>query len=140
MSLGVGRPALDTAGQILAARRCAPPRSGVPADLAHAESPIGAAGACVYAWAAQAVGLAPERGTAAPARRFAHRSCREAVQLLYAAAGSAAVYTERTPLDQWLRDLVTAGRHVASLSCPVGVTQPPNIAAPSRPLAWFFAM
>ncbi|MFJ6775690.1 hypothetical protein ACIQOV_32840 [Kitasatospora sp. NPDC091257] len=55
----------------------------------------------------------PERGTAAPARRFAHRACREAVQLLYDAMGSAAIYTERTPLDRCLRDVITAGRHVA---------------------------
>lgn len=117
--LGIGRSALNAARQILSARRSALPWPGVPADLAHAESLIGAADAYVYAtleaaWAAQAAGLPPERGTAALARRFAHRACREAVQLLYDAVGSAAVYTERTPLDRCLRDLITAGRHVAS--------------------------
>ncbi|MDG4863788.1 acyl-CoA dehydrogenase family protein [Streptomyces sp. T-3] len=117
--LGVGRSSLNAAKEILTPRRSALPRPGVPADLAHAESLIGAADAYVYAtlenaWAAQAVGLAPERGTAALARRFAHRACREAVQLLYDAVGSVAVYTERTPLDRCLRDLITAGRHVAS--------------------------
>lgn len=117
--LGIGRSALESAKELLAARRSALPRPGVPADLAHAESLIGAADAYVYAtlenaWAAQVAGLAPERGTAALARRFAHRACREAVQLLYDVVGSAAVYTERTPLDRCLRDLITAGRHVAS--------------------------
>ncbi|MFJ7208430.1 hypothetical protein ACIQWR_33485 [Streptomyces sp. NPDC098789] len=80
---------------------------------------MGAAGAYVYATledarAAQAAGLRAERGTAALARQFAHRACREAVQLLYDAVGSAAVYSERTPLDRCLRDLMTAGQHVAS--------------------------
>ncbi|MFD9098592.1 acyl-CoA dehydrogenase family protein [Streptomyces collinus] len=117
--LGIGRAALKAARDILSARRAALPRPGVPADLAHAESLIGAADAYVYAtlekaWAAQAAGLTPERGTAALARRFAHRACREAVQLLYDAVGTAAVYTEHTPLDRCLRDLITASRHVAS--------------------------
>ncbi|MFF4378626.1 acyl-CoA dehydrogenase family protein [Kitasatospora sp. NPDC001547] len=117
--LGIGRAALDCARELLSARRSALPFAGAPADLAHAESLIGAADAYVYAtleraWAAQAAGLAPERGTAALARRFAHRACREAVQLLYDVVGSAAVYTERTPLDRCLRDVITAGRHVAS--------------------------
>ncbi|MET9735771.1 acyl-CoA dehydrogenase family protein [Streptomyces sp. NPDC006458] len=117
--LGIGRSALKAATEILTARRSALPRTGVPADLAHAESLIGAADAYVYstldkAWAAQAAGRAPERGTAALARQFAHRACREAVQLLYDVVGSAAVYTERTPLDRCLRDVITAGRHVAS--------------------------
>ncbi|MFF2120459.1 acyl-CoA dehydrogenase family protein [Kitasatospora sp. NPDC058184] len=117
--LGIGRAALAGARELLSARRTALPYPGVRADLAHAESLIGAADAYVYrtleqAWAAQAAGLAAERGTAALARRFAHRACREAVQLLYDAVGSAAVYTERTPLDRCLRDVVTAGRHVAS--------------------------
>ncbi|MFI2608632.1 acyl-CoA dehydrogenase family protein [Kitasatospora sp. NPDC018619] len=117
--LGIGRAALACARELLRARRASPPYPGAPADLAHAESLIGAADAYVYttlerAWAAQAAGLAPERGTAALARRYAHRACREAVQLLYDAVGSAAVYTERTPLDRCLRDIVTAGRHVAS--------------------------
>ncbi|MGW3011453.1 acyl-CoA dehydrogenase family protein [Streptomyces sp. NPDC001219] len=117
--LGIGRSALNAAREILTARRTALPRPGTPADLAHAESLIGAADAYVYAtlekaWAAQAAGLAPERGTAALARQFAHRACREAVQLLYDAVGAAAVYTEHTPLDRCLRDLITAGRHVAS--------------------------
>ncbi|AOR36629.1 hypothetical protein BFF78_41210 [Streptomyces fodineus] len=66
------------------------------------------------AWTAQAAGRTPERGTAALARRCAHRACREAVQLRYDAVGSAAVDTERTPLDRCLRDLITASRHVAS--------------------------
>ncbi|MCL3993131.1 acyl-CoA dehydrogenase family protein [Streptomyces lavenduligriseus] len=117
--LGTGRAALKAAREILAARRTALPWPGVPADLAHAESLIGAADAYVYstlekAWAAQAAGLTPERGTAALARRFAHRACREAAQLLYDAVGTAAVYTERTPLDRCLRDLITASRHIAS--------------------------
>ncbi|MGW9045340.1 acyl-CoA dehydrogenase family protein [Streptomyces lydicus] len=117
--LGIGRSALNAAREILAARRGALPRPGAPADLAHAESLIGAADAYVYAtleaaWAAQAAGLAPERGTAALARQFAHRACREAVQLLYDTVGSASVYTERTPLDRCLRDVITASRHVAS--------------------------
>ncbi|ROQ34995.1 alkylation response protein AidB-like acyl-CoA dehydrogenase [Streptomyces sp. PanSC19] len=117
--LGIAGAALDSALELLAARRAAPPWPGAPADLARAESLIGAADAYVYstlekAWAAQTAGVAPERGTAALARRFAHRACREAVQLLYDAVGSAAVYTERTPLDRCLRDLITAGRHVAS--------------------------
>ncbi|MFJ6380661.1 acyl-CoA dehydrogenase family protein [Kitasatospora sp. NPDC092039] len=117
--LGIGRAALDCARELLSARRTALPFPGAPADLAHAESLIGAADAYVYAtleraWAAQAAGLAPERGTAALARRFAHTACREAVQLLYDVVGSAAIYTERTPLDRCLRDVITAGRHVAS--------------------------
>ncbi|MFD0394137.1 hypothetical protein ACFQ3Z_24655 [Streptomyces nogalater] len=117
--LGIGRAALKAARDILTARRTALPWPGVPADLAHAESLIGAADAYVYstlekAWAAQAAGLTPERGTAALARRFAHRACREAAQLLYDAVGTAAVYTERTPLDRCLRDLITASRHIAS--------------------------
>ncbi|CAL9507559.1 acyl-CoA dehydrogenase family protein [Streptomyces sp. enrichment culture] len=117
--LGTGRAALKAAREILAARRTALPWPGVPADLAHAESLIGAADAYVYstlekAWAAQAAGLTPERGTAALARHFAHRACREAAQLLYDAVGTAAVYTERTPLDRCLRDLITASRHIAS--------------------------
>ncbi|MEU3604599.1 acyl-CoA dehydrogenase family protein [Streptomyces sp. NPDC035033] len=117
--LGIGRAALDSARELLAARRPALPRPGVPADLARAESLIGAADAYVYttleeAWEARAAGREPERGTAALARQFAHRACREAAQLLYDAVGAAAVYTERTPLDRCLRDLITAGRHVAS--------------------------
>ncbi|WP_310718760.1 hypothetical protein [Streptomyces lydicus] len=117
--LGIGRSALNAAREILAARRSAPPWPGAPADLAHAESLIGAADAYVYStlenvWAAQAAGRAPERGTAALARQFAHRACREAVQLLYDTVGSVSVYTERTPLDRCLRDLITASRHVAS--------------------------
>ncbi|MFF7702107.1 acyl-CoA dehydrogenase family protein [Streptomyces lydicus] len=117
--LGIGRSALNAAREILAARRSAPPWPGAPADLAHAESLIGAADAYVYStleniWAAQTAGRAPERGTAALARQFAHRACREAVQLLYDTVGSVSVYTERTPLDRCLRDLITASRHVAS--------------------------
>lgn len=117
--LGIGRSALNSAKELLAARRCALPRPGAPAELAHAESLIGASDAYVYAtlenaWAAQAAGLAPERGAAALARQFAHRACREAVQILYDAVGAAAIHTERTPLDRCLRDLITAGRHVAS--------------------------
>ncbi|WP_035845203.1 acyl-CoA dehydrogenase family protein [Kitasatospora azatica] len=117
--LGIGRSALNTAREILTARRSALAWPGVPADLAHAEALIGAADAYVYAtledaWAAQSAGLAPERGTAALARQFAHRACREAVQLLYDAVGLCAVFTDCTPLDRCLRDLITAGRHVAS--------------------------
>jgi len=117
--LGIARTALHATKELLAARRDALPRPGAPADLAHAESLIGAADAYVYstlsaAWTAQAAGLAPERGTAALARQFAHRACREAVQLLYDIAGTASIYTERTPLDRCLRDIITAGRHVAS--------------------------
>ncbi|GHF54410.1 hydroxylase [Streptomyces mashuensis] len=112
--LGIGRSALKAAREILAAKA-----SGRGADFAHAEALIGAADAYVYAtledaWAAQAAGRAPERGTTALARQFAHRACREAVQLLYDAVGSAAVYTEHTPLDRCLRDVITASRHVAS--------------------------
>ncbi|MCT9090717.1 acyl-CoA dehydrogenase family protein [Streptomyces sp. ASQP_92] len=117
--LGIARSALSAAREILAARRPALPRPASPADLARAESLIGAADAYVYntledVWAAQEAGRTPERGTAALARQFAHRACREAVQLLYDAVGSAAVYTERTPLDRCLRDVITASRHVAS--------------------------
>lgn len=117
--LGVGRSALRAAREILTARRPALPRPGAPAALARAESLIGAADAYVYstlqdAWSAQAAGRAPERGTAALARRFAHQACREAVQLLYDTVGSASVYAERTPLDRCLRDLITACRHPAS--------------------------
>ncbi|MFB7514410.1 acyl-CoA dehydrogenase family protein [Streptomyces sp. NPDC056144] len=117
--LGIGTAALESARELLSARRSALPWPGVPADLARAESLIGAAEAYVYAtlakaWEARTAGEEPERGTAALARRFAHRACREAVQLLYDAVGSAAVYSERTPLDRCLRDLITAGRHVAS--------------------------
>ncbi|MGA4850068.1 acyl-CoA dehydrogenase family protein [Streptomyces sp. G5(2025)] len=117
--LGIGRSALNAAREILTDRRTALPRPGAPADLALAESLIGAADAYVYAtlndaWAAQAAGRAPEPGTTALARQFAHRSCREAVQLLYDVVGSAAVYTGRTPLDRCLRDVLTAGHHMAS--------------------------
>ncbi|MFE0461544.1 acyl-CoA dehydrogenase family protein [Kitasatospora sp. NPDC058965] len=117
--LGIGRSALRAAREILTDRRTALPRPAAPADLAHAESLIGAADAYVYAtlesaWAAQAAGLAPERGTAALARWFAHRACREAVQFLYDAVGICAAYTDCTPIDRDLRDLLTASRHVAS--------------------------
>ncbi|MFI9161968.1 acyl-CoA dehydrogenase family protein [Kitasatospora aureofaciens] len=117
--LGIARSALTCARELLTARGPALPRPSAPAELAHAEALIGAADAYVYttldrAWAAQAAGRAPERGTAALARQFAHRACREAVQHLYDLAGSAAVYTERTPLDRCLRDIITAGRHIAS--------------------------
>ncbi len=116
--LGIGRAALNTARRLLTTRP-APPRPAAPADLAHAESLIGAADAYVYTtlnntWTAQTTGRTPERGTAALARHFAHRACREAVQLLYDTVGTTAVYTERTPLDRCLRDLITAGRHIAS--------------------------
>ncbi|MFB7907312.1 acyl-CoA dehydrogenase family protein [Kitasatospora sp. NPDC056076] len=117
--LGIARSALACARELLTARGPALPRPSAPADLAHAEALIGAADAYVYttldrAWAAQAAGRAPERGTAALARQYAHRACREAVQHLYDLVGSSAVYTERTPLDRCLRDVITAGRHVAS--------------------------
>ncbi|MFD8702729.1 acyl-CoA dehydrogenase family protein [Kitasatospora sp. NPDC059648] len=117
--LGIARSALTSARELLTARGTALPRPSAPADLAHAEALIGAADAYVYttldrAWAAQAAGHTPERGTAALARQFAHRACREAVQYLYDLAGSAAVYTDRTPLDRCLRDIITASRHVAS--------------------------
>jgi alkylation response protein AidB-like acyl-CoA dehydrogenase len=123
--LGVGRAALDFATAHLTAKlempagRPAAANPRVQANLARAEALIEASRAYVYrtlddAWDALLAGEQPFGGAAALARQFAFESCREAVQLLYDTVGAASIYTERTPLDRYLRDLVTASQHVTA--------------------------
>jgi alkylation response protein AidB-like acyl-CoA dehydrogenase len=123
--LGVGRAALDFATAHLAAKlempagRPAGANPRVQANLARAEALIEASRAYVYrtlddAWDALLAGEQPRGGAAALARQFAFESCREAVQLLYDTVGAASIYAERTPLDRYLRDLVTASQHVTA--------------------------
>jgi alkylation response protein AidB-like acyl-CoA dehydrogenase len=123
--LGVGRAALDFAtahlsGKVeMPAGRPAGDNARVRANLARAEALVEASRAYVYrtlddTWDALAAGEDPPRGSAALARQFAFESCREAVRLLYDTVGAASIYTERTPLDRHLRDLVTACQHVTA--------------------------
>jgi alkylation response protein AidB-like acyl-CoA dehydrogenase len=123
--LGVGRAALDWTRGFLATKvetptgRPAGANPRVQANLAKAEALVSASRAYVHrtlddVWDALLAGREPERGSAALARQFAFESCRQAVQLLYDTVGAAAIYTERTPLDRHLRDLVTASQHVTA--------------------------
>ncbi|MFG2004507.1 HAD-IA family hydrolase [Spirillospora sp. NPDC048911] len=115
LPLGIGTAALQAAIRILSGkkdmmtRQPAAAHPGVRANVARAESLIEASRAYVH----RSLQPGGRRGDAALARQFAHRSCREAVQLLYDTVGSAAVYSERTPLDRHLRDLTTACQHAA---------------------------
>lgn len=123
--LGIAQAALDFSRSFLREKletpsmRAAATVPRVQGNLAHAEALTGAARAYVHRtladeWAALEEGREPERGTVALARQFAFQSCREAVQLLYDTVGATAVYTERTPLDRHLRDLLTASQHVSA--------------------------
>jgi alkylation response protein AidB-like acyl-CoA dehydrogenase len=123
--LGIASAALDfTTGYLREKRempsgRPAGDNARVRANLARAEALIGASRAYVHrtlddAWTALSAGQQPPRGDAALARQFAFESCREAVQLLFDTVGAAAIYTERTPLDRHLRDLVAASQHVTA--------------------------
>jgi indole-3-acetate monooxygenase len=123
--LGVGRAALDWTRGFLTTKvetpsgRPAGANPRVQANLAKAEALVAASHAYVHrtlddVWDALLAGREPERGSAALARQFAFESCRQAVQLLYDTVGAAAIYTERTPLDRHLRDLVTASQHVSA--------------------------
>lgn len=124
VALGIGRAALDATRALLLDKTDSMTRQKVgrnprvQAGFAHAETLVGAARAYVRttledSWATLAAGGTPERGPGALARRYAFRACREAVQTLYDLAGSNAVYTDRTPLDRQLRDIVTAAQHIA---------------------------
>jgi alkylation response protein AidB-like acyl-CoA dehydrogenase len=123
--LGVGRAALEFSRSFLSAKLETPSMQPAAAsrrvqgDLARAEALVGAARAYVHQtleddWEAPPADADERRGRAALARQFAFEACREAVGLLYDTAGSAAVYTERTPLDRHLRDLITASQHVTA--------------------------
>lgn len=124
--LGVGRSALDFSRSFLGTKLETPsmqPAAAsrrVQADLARAEALVGAARAYVHRtleddWEApEGDDPGERRGRAALARQFAFEACREAVGLLYETAGSVAIYTERTPLDRHLRDLITASQHVTA--------------------------
>ncbi|MDI2131101.1 HAD-IA family hydrolase [Yinghuangia seranimata] len=124
VALGIGRAALDATRELLSTKTDSVTRQRVgrnprvQAEFAHAETLVGAAGAYVRttledSWRALTSGGTPEKGPGALARRYAFRACREAVQTLYDLAGSHAVYSDRTPLDRQLRDIVTACQHVA---------------------------
>lgn len=124
VALGIGRAALDATRALLLDKTDSMTRQKVgrnprvQAEFAHAESLVGAARAYVRttledSWAILRDGGTPDRGPGALARRYAFRACREAVQALYDLAGSNAVYTDRTPLDRQLRDIVTASQHIA---------------------------
>jgi indole-3-acetate monooxygenase len=65
-------------------------------------------------WNRLAAGETPsreERATAALARYYAFRSCREITQILYDLVGGDSVYRHLTPIDRYLRDLTTACQH-----------------------------
>jgi alkylation response protein AidB-like acyl-CoA dehydrogenase len=123
--LGIASAALEfTRGFLMSKRetpsgRPAGENARVRANLARAEALVGASRAYVHrtlddAWTALRAGDEPARGDAALARQFAFESCREAVQVLFDTVGAAAIYTERTPLDRHLRDLIAASQHVTA--------------------------
>jgi indole-3-acetate monooxygenase len=123
--LGIAQAALDFARTFLREKietpsmRSAALSSRVQGNIARAEALIGAARAYVHRtlddeWASLAAGRPPEPGTVALARQFAFEAGREAVQLLYETVGATAIYTQRTPLDRHLRDLLTASQHVSA--------------------------
>ncbi len=123
--LGIAAGALEFATGFLSKKielpqgRPAAASARIQAAIGRAEALVGASRAYVYRtldddWQALLAGAPVPLGTAALARQFAFESCQEAVQLLYDTVGSTSIYTGRTPLDQALRDLITARQHVAA--------------------------
>jgi len=123
--LGIAGAALEFATGFLSKKiempqgRPAAANPRIQAAIGRAEALVGASRAYVYKtldddWDTLLAGEPVPLGTAALARQFAFESCQEAVQLLYDTVGSTSIYSGRTPLDQALRDLITARQHVAA--------------------------
>jgi len=124
--LGIARDAIDTVLQIAAhkvdrldGRRYRDlPR--IHAAIAEAESLYGAAKSYVLSsltaqWQRLDSGqdlTKSERAHVWLARTNAFQSSRHAVQLMYDALGSSAIYSRKTPLDRHLRDIQTICQHI----------------------------
>lgn len=123
--LGIARDALDTAEALLADKISLPllvpakDQALVRVAVSRAEALVGAARAYVFDvlgdfWTTVEAGGTPTmRQRAALGGSYVHvfRSCREAVQTLYDALGTSAIYRS-CPLDRHLRDLLTIAQHV----------------------------
>jgi alkylation response protein AidB-like acyl-CoA dehydrogenase len=125
--LGIARHALE-AFTALAAAKATPPGEGVLADRPAAQAALGRAHALVAAgraylletlgglWTRVQSGDAPslaDRGALWLAATAAAHDALEAIERLYTAAGSSAVYG-RCPLDRCLRDARTAVQHAGT--------------------------
>jgi indole-3-acetate monooxygenase len=123
--LGIARDAIDAAVPILADKVVLPERTKAKDDprvrtaVARAEALVGSARSYCFdvvgdAWATLEAGDIPgTRQRAAVASAYVHvfQSCKEAVQLLCDAVGSASVYRS-CPLDRHLRDMITISQHL----------------------------
>ena len=122
--LGLGRGALNEFARVIRAKPAtfgAPPReqAHVQIAFANATATVAAARGFVYdslgeLWASLVAGRDPsveERTRMRLAITFAHDACVKAVDELYHAAGSAAVYTPNA-LDRYFRDVHTADQHI----------------------------
>jgi indole-3-acetate monooxygenase len=123
--LGVARDALDVAIPILADKVVLPERTKAKDDprvrtaVARAEALLGSSRSYVFDvfgdfWETLQAGDAlSHRQRAAVTGCYVHvfQSCKEAVQLLCDAVGSASIYRS-CPLDRHLRDMITTGQHL----------------------------
>ena len=123
--LGVARDAIDYLKGIARKKVDMPalrPYSEVPrvqTAVGHAEALLGAARAFVFSslqtqWQRLQAGEEPtpeERAAVFLARMNAFQVSREVVTLVYDTVGAASVYTDKTPLDRYLRDVNTMCQH-----------------------------
>ncbi|MFC5154471.1 acyl-CoA dehydrogenase family protein [Streptomyces amakusaensis] len=124
--LGLARAALDHVRELAESRTDR--TSGTPwarlervtRTIAECEMDLSAARSYVFAsldeqWKRLAAGQRPtadERIATALARYKAFHSSHAIVSRLFALVGGAAIYSKRSPMDRWLRDVTTMCRHV----------------------------
>ena len=126
--LGAARAAIDYVTEMMQTKvetMSGRPYKGmarIQSVIAEAEMILGAARAYVFSamdneWARLEKGEQPtvrERADAWLSRVNAAQSAREIIRMLYDAAGSTAIYTERTILDRALRDAETFCQHIVA--------------------------
>jgi alkylation response protein AidB-like acyl-CoA dehydrogenase len=123
-SLGIARGAIDTLCELAREKQVLPPGGKLQDELliqtavGQAEADLGAARSYLLEsiaaiWESVCAGDEPDlkqRATYRLAGIHAFRAARSAVQRMYEAGGSAALYT-RSPLDRALRDIATLTQH-----------------------------
>ncbi len=124
--LGVAREAIDTVKAMLADRLEFPSRRPyremprVQSAIAEAETLYGAARSYLFTslerqWEKLAAGTEltkEDRAHLWLSRTHVFQSARRVVQLLYDTLGGGAIYSEESPLDRHLRDVITMSQHL----------------------------
>jgi indole-3-acetate monooxygenase len=127
VELGIARHAIDILSEVaqtkiaLRSRQVLSQQAMLQADLGRAEGLLRSGRALLYEtldelWHLVAAGQAPsiaQRAMQVVASTQATQSAIQTVELMFSAAGSAAVYTTTSQLERCLRDARTAGQHIA---------------------------